>query len=645
MLWVHSRHSCAELTLALVLVLAGPTPTPAYTVLSRIDHPCDLAASRSTPAGTVWGATGNLSCVHGVGLAGNSSALSILSGNLSLPPLAVDPLQQTLLTVQLWGGEHLQAGAGGAGSGSVTVSSADGRPGHGNASWKPACPGVIGCLVESSPRLLGRWVYMSIVLPPGWTVGRHQVQLVLTVVGGSASPLLFSIVTHVGAAVQPTAPQGTAPPLPPPRPPTSALTPHVILRKAVDEGVTLAKAFQLWGTAWDAQVATGAAPAIMTGAFARGTPSSYNGSAASLQEWKDKVICSTLGSNNNYLRLAELFARAYTTVDLPDHYQNPELLLRVTSALDFYTVAQGSNGGYDDRNHGKCWVGAPHRAAADGVLEGYGHTGFASAFLTLHKEFEAQGVLEQTFDDDDNSTTPNVTRRDGWARLLNMSRVHMTSQKYRGHASNQDCSDQMAGWEDNQGLKALNANLSWIDSKEWPYVLQCLGVAPGPDGIGSWWISPMGISQEPGGARGGGYSHAYGETPGRQMVKLALEMGHEQTVGRRLMDWLRAFAHFRYLDAADIDTNSSGSAARGAQQQYRTVWSVSSITWRHEHLNGDYGKYGIMAANGYGALHLRDSWAHRMCELWLAHNGELKKHVASLNASFRNMNLYSTHES
>ena len=113
----------------------------------------------------------------------------------------------------------------------------------------------------------------------------------LTATGGD-SPLLFSLFTHTGSAVEPApgSPQGVAPPLPPPRPPTSSLSPHAILLRELDEAVSLAKNFQLWGEDWDALVAAGAAPALLTGAFARSRPSgAYNGTAAALLEWKNKV--------------------------------------------------------------------------------------------------------------------------------------------------------------------------------------------------------------------------------------------------------------------------------------------------------------------------------------------------------------------
>ena len=92
-------------------------------------------------------------------------------------------------------------------------------------------------------------------------------------------------------------------------------------------------------------------------------------------------------------------------------------------ALDFYRIAQGSDGAYDDRNHGNCWVGAPSRKRGTGCLEGYGHQGFSAAFVIAREPLSDPAILEQTFDEDDNVTTPNVTRREGWGRLFNFSRA------------------------------------------------------------------------------------------------------------------------------------------------------------------------------------------------------------------------------
>lgn len=211
-------------------------------------------------------------------------------------------------------------------------------------------------------------------------------------------------------------------------------SPHQHLLQQYEGAVEAAKGFQLYGAVWDARVANGSAPALMTGAFARNIP----GDGHNVSVWQNKVICSTLASNNNYLRIMEMWARAYTT---PGHRYtgNDDLLQRIVAGIDFYKRAQGSNGGYDDRNHGNCWVGGPNRQRGSGCLEGYGHMGFSHAFFLLQDVFRGSAafILDAAFDDDFNPSTPNVTRRLAWSELMLNSRNYLASSVGRGHAPNQ----------------------------------------------------------------------------------------------------------------------------------------------------------------------------------------------------------------
>lgn len=170
----------------------------------------------------------------------------------------------------------------------------------------------------------------------------------------------------------------------------------------------------------------------MTGAFVRSMPKP----GSNVSEWQNTALCQTLGSNNNYLRLMEMWARAYTTPG-QRYYRDADLLDRVTAGIDFYTRAQGSNGGYDDRNHGHCWLGGPTRRPASGCLEGYGHMGFSHAFYLLRDVYAESALLNAAFDDDFDPGTANVTRRQGWAQLFLRSRNYLASSVGRGHAPNQ----------------------------------------------------------------------------------------------------------------------------------------------------------------------------------------------------------------
>ena len=229
--------------------------------------------------------------------------------------------------------------------------------------------------------------------------------------------------------------QGRRPGPAPARPAVPDTSPYQHLLQEYEGAVEAAKQFQLYGPAWDARVANGTAPALMTGAMLRG---GVPGDNHNVSDWQNHVLCSTLASNNNYLRIMEMWARAYVT---PGHRHtgDPELLQRVVAAIDFYRRAQGSNGGYDDRNHGFCWVGGPSRQRGSGCLEGYGHMGFSHAFFLLRKVFqgEAAHYLTQPVDDDFDPSTPNVTRRAAWSDLMLLSRNYLASSVGRGHAPNQ----------------------------------------------------------------------------------------------------------------------------------------------------------------------------------------------------------------
>ena len=379
-----------------MLLLALFAAGVATTAVERLDSvqvcdSADIAAHGLAVSNATAGA-----CVEGIGLSAATSARPV-DGNLTVN-LRVSPSAETVVTVKVWGSAV--------------------RP-------LASCGPIQAVLLNGSGATAGigldeggtcdllplRWVYLSTALPTTWTAGRQTVTLRLRAVVGPSRPV-FALYTTAGDTFVPPAAeqQATIPAVPPPMPPPPGklASPRDIIVEQLSQAVEIAKDFQCWGQEWEAQVAAGKAPAIMTGAYTRTRPW-----GATTQEWKDKVICSTLGSNNNYLRLSQLFAVAYNSPQLPAAHRNPELIQRIAAALDFYRIAQGSDGAYDDRNHGNCWVGAPLRKRGTGCLEGYGHQGFSAAFVIAPEPLSDPAILEQTFDEDDNVTTPNVTRREG----------------------------------------------------------------------------------------------------------------------------------------------------------------------------------------------------------------------------------------
>lgn len=227
--------------------------------------------------------------------------------------------------------------------------------------------------------------------------------------------------------------------------------------------------FQAYGPEWDAAVANGSAPAVLTGAvFRGGWAGLVRSHPGNVTAWEDEWASGSDGSNNNWFAALEAFAAAAvgqattrtrgtasaeSASDQPAAHaglggasrvpgtwssQWGDDVDRVVAGLDFLRRAQGSNGGFDGRPHALLWVGGPSRQNASGCLEGYGHRGPAEAVLLVmsNSTTAAQfgSALNGTFDDDGNPATPNVTRSKGYADLFRGSRDYLLAN--RGHAPN-----------------------------------------------------------------------------------------------------------------------------------------------------------------------------------------------------------------
>jgi hypothetical protein len=127
-------------------------------------------------------------------------------------------------------------------------------------------------------------------------------------------------------------------------------------------------------------------------------------------------------------------------------------------------------------------------------------------------------------DNDDNPATPNVTRRQAYTTLMVASRAYLRSAVGRGHAPNQDVSDQWAALVANEALRLLSPDQVWPADRLLLLMNQSLGLLPQPNctGLAFWeectatlpnslWISPLGMSMEPHGSLQGGYSDGYGD--------------------------------------------------------------------------------------------------------------------------------------
>lgn len=232
--------------------------------------------------------------------------------------------------------------------------------------------------------------------------------------------------------------------------------------------------FQAFGPDWDAAVANGSAPAIMTGAVFRGGWSRLvHSSPGNASEWEREWADGSDGSNNNWFAGLEAFAASAVGQSASGSVMTAmeQDVTRVIAGLDFLRRAQGANGGFDGTPKGLLWLGGPNRKNASGCLEGYGHRGPAEAVLLLlgNKTTAPMFVeaLQGTFDDDGNSSTPNVTRRIGYEALFSGSRDFLVTS--RGHAPNQDIADILGAALSNRVLQGMHSSRAWTDEQMVPY--------------------------------------------------------------------------------------------------------------------------------------------------------------------------------
>ena len=209
----------------------------------------------------------------------------------------------------------------------------------------------------------------------------------------------------------------------------------------------------------------------------------------------------------------------------------PQILRRVVLALDVHVRAQGSNGGFRKGSDSTAtWAGGPHRQAADNPLEGWAHASLARSFLLTRTAMASCGLLEETMDDDDDPSTPNITRKLAYTNLFtgSLSYLNATGQTL---CPNQEQGDAKALFGANTALSFLKPSLAWTEDQMLERVIgPALGFANFTPamwrGYSIWhqqstmpegnWVttSPTGISMEALGSYAGGYSQGYGDAMG-----------------------------------------------------------------------------------------------------------------------------------
>lgn len=523
--------------------------------------------------------------------------------------MSCDPGEQNYLTVKLWGSDT--------GAGQLYLYNGDERIG-GYQRQQPELD-----LLADDPAFPGRFYYSTYLIPQPMTQGRGEVTLRI---GSTGQPTpystrkkeaeqrdlsrgIYAAYTHTDPFFTPGAGEktGQAPPVGPPLAHPEGLTPIEHLHRQLDLAIGRLLRWQWIGDEWDAWVAEGKAPGGLTGAIVtRGA----RDESWTMEEWR-RQAARRMGGNRVCLLVPDIYARAYHA-EWSRYHGREELVERVVKALDYFRVAQGNNGGFDDIWAHE-WVGGPARRRAGNCLEGFGHMGLGAAFLELRGEIEARPYLDEQIEDDDDPATPRVSRRRAWTDLFRGSRDYLTT--VRGHAPNQDMANQVAAYLANQCLRVLDPGQAWTEDEIRPFVYSACGF--GPDIYGGRWISAKGLSCEPNGTSNGGYCGNYGDLVD-PLFRLAHLTGDER-VKQRALQFSQTLARFRYLSQD--------------AEQHPVVRREGVITWRNNKTPGRIA-YG---GNPYAAVVLGDPLNLREVQLALAHGDlyrvDLDRYWAHLQAA------------
>ena len=558
---------------------------------------CFLLQLSATPLDEITFGDSNSESKHG--LSSNNSR-SAVKGGLnntfrSMGPhgwvqfyMVSDPNSQTYLTVKFWGSETV--------ANEITQQTFlfDGNQQVGSyGSDMPELDYSVGVAFE------GRFQYSTYMIPNNMTTGKRSVVLKLGPPASDdiSSRGVYRAYTHTDPFLFVESEQQGSLPVPAPVV-KSNISQYEFLRREVDDGVSLLMKWQLYGVEWDDMIKNGSAPVIMTGAI---SPFGEKSLKWNKTEWKNGVMVRSLGSNNNWLRALSVFALAYHS-SWSTHYLDQSVLDRISKGLDFYCVAQGANGGYDDRNHNpkSPWIGGPDRRNASGCLEGYGHFGLSHAFVLIGQELDENGYLDVTIDNDDNPNTPEVLRREAYLQLFTMSRDYLTSPVGRGHAPNQDMADIIGAVLANECVRHLNPPDAWSNDQVSEFIHQAVGLDKMQ--YGGYWVSPKGISMEPNGNLNGGYSGGYGEISWAVDWLDSLSPLDEE-VNNRATRVLNTSSLYRYFD------NSCS-----ASQCFRCLRREDVTTYR-KNTNPGRISYGDFT---YQALARKDPVAIRQWEIYQA---------------------------
>jgi hypothetical protein len=326
--------------------------------------------------------------------------------------------------------------------------------------------------IAMSGPLPGRWQYATFALPFEWTALRTKITLGLgtgNFVGYGPptympSRSLFRAYTHVSPYLQipPAEQQGSVPPLAAPRKPRSNFTADVDLQIAQGVQRLLDSQLMNWSAVRNYQLPSAIYGAPTAGDYTFTCPQPYNRSQCK-SDWMRSDDRGNLPWSTSLVIVAEAFASNASWAR--GFSGNPDVLRRIALALDVHVRAQGSNGGFRRGSDSTAtWAGGPNRQPADNPLEGWAHASLARSFLLTHKALEAHKMLADKIDEDDDPSTPNITRKRAYTQLFNgsLSYLNSTGQTL---CPNQEQGDAKAIFAANSALSFLNPSLAWTEDE------------------------------------------------------------------------------------------------------------------------------------------------------------------------------------
>jgi hypothetical protein len=460
------------------------------------------------------------------------------SGSLTFT-LTCDPVKQNYLTVKLWGSDTDPKG------GQLALTSINNTtlsPEYEYGQDHPEIDRLMG-----SAAFPGRFFYVTELLPLAQTTGKSQITLTIESFGQATpynptqktasqtnpSRSIYSATIHTDPLYIPAPSEvvGSAPSEGKPLSGPQGVLPYDYAKEQLNQMVSTLLGWQLYGPTWDQTVASGKAPAIMTGALVFG--GSKGNPSWTKQQWKDNLYVAAV-SHQNMSNATYLTILAYAYLESwSNWHQNAELLDRVLRALDFYCVAQGSNGGFHDGDRHKKWIGGPNRTVAYSQLED-GDQYLGQALVLLYDQIKDQ--LDHTIDNDDNPSTPPITLRAAYTQMFLANRTYVTTN--RGHAPNQDLMQVSAMYWDNEALKLLSPTDTWPMQKIFSYLYAGAGLLP--DIYGGTWFSQKGMPLE------GSYSCDYGVLCVDLLCGLAVATNDSQLV-QQAHKAVEAMSYFYFI--------------------------------------------------------------------------------------------------